>query len=189
MGCSAWARACCSRFRPSGRTISPSRVSSLGSIRGRPSLTTSAWRQTLFGLDFPNPIGMAAGFDKNARVPRALLAMGFGFVEVGTLTPRPQSGNASPRLFRSMADRAIINRLGFNNEGQEAALAPAERPRAVGSSASISGPGATARTASATMCRASSAWRRWRAISPSTSPRPTRRACAISRRPRRSMHC
>jgi dihydroorotate dehydrogenase len=77
----------------------------------------------LFGLDFPNPIGMAAGFDKNARVPRELLAMGFGFVEVGTLTPRPQSGNASPRLFRSMADRAIINRLGFNNEGQEAALA------------------------------------------------------------------
>jgi dihydroorotate dehydrogenase len=79
--------------------------------------------QHLFGLDFPNPIGMAAGFDKNARVPRELLAIGFGFVEVGTLTPRPQSGNASPRLFRSMADRAIINRLGFNNEGQEAALA------------------------------------------------------------------
>jgi dihydroorotate dehydrogenase len=79
--------------------------------------------QTLFGLDFPNPIGMAAGFDKNARVPRELLAMGFGFVEVGTLTPRPQSGNASPRLFRSTADRAIINRLGFNNDGQEAALA------------------------------------------------------------------
>ena len=78
--------------------------------------------QNLFGLDFPNPIGMAAGFDKNARVPHALLAMGFGFVEVGTLTPRAQSGNASPRMFRSMADRAVINRLGFNNEGQEAAL-------------------------------------------------------------------
>jgi dihydroorotate dehydrogenase len=76
----------------------------------------------LFGLDFPNPIGMAAGFDKNARVPRALLAMGFGFVEVGTLTPRAQSGNVGPRLFRSMRDRAIINRLGFNNDGQEAAL-------------------------------------------------------------------
>jgi len=78
--------------------------------------------QHLFGLDFPNPIGMAAGFDKNARVPRELLGMGFGFVEVGTLTPRAQSGNASPRLFRSIADRAIINRLGFNNEGQDAAL-------------------------------------------------------------------
>jgi len=79
-------------------------------------------RQHLFGLDFPNPIGMAAGFDKNACVARELLAMGFGFVEVGTLTPHPQSGNVSPRMFRSMADRAVINRLGFNNDGQEAAL-------------------------------------------------------------------
>jgi dihydroorotate dehydrogenase len=79
--------------------------------------------QTAFGLDFPNPVGMAAGFDKNARVPRQLLAMGFGFVEVGTLTPRGQSGNPSPRMFRSVSDRAVINRLGFNNEGQEAALA------------------------------------------------------------------
>jgi dihydroorotate dehydrogenase len=65
---------------------------------------------------------MAAGFDKDARVPRELLAMGFGFVEIGTLTPRAQSGNPSPRMFRSMTDRAVINRLGFNNEGQEAAL-------------------------------------------------------------------
>jgi dihydroorotate dehydrogenase len=79
--------------------------------------------QRLFGLDFPNPVGMAAGFDKNARVPRELLAMGFGFVEVGTLTPRPQAGNPSPRMFRSLQDRAVINRLGFNNEGQDAALA------------------------------------------------------------------
>lgn len=78
--------------------------------------------QTVFGLDFPNPLGMAPGFDKNARVPRELLAVGFGFVEVGTLTPRPQSGNPAPRLFRSTLDRAIINRLGFNNEGQEMAL-------------------------------------------------------------------
>jgi len=78
--------------------------------------------QRIFGLDFPNPIGMAAGFDKDARVPRELLATGLGFVEVGTLTPRAQSGNPLPRIFRSQADRAIINRLGFNNEGQEAAL-------------------------------------------------------------------
>jgi dihydroorotate dehydrogenase len=78
--------------------------------------------QRIFGLDFPNPIGMAAGFDKDARVPRELLATGLGFVEVGTLTPRAQSGNPLPRVFRSQADRAIINRLGFNNEGQEAAL-------------------------------------------------------------------
>src|SRR5262245_6665194 len=66
---------------------------------------------------------MAAGFDKDARVARELLAMGLGFVEVGTLTPRAQAGNPSPRIFRSSEDRAIINRLGFNNEGQEAALA------------------------------------------------------------------
>lgn len=79
--------------------------------------------QRIFGLDFSNPLGMAPGFDKNARVPRELFAIGFGFVEVGTLTPRAQSGNPSPRVFRSVADRAIINRLGFNNEGQEAALA------------------------------------------------------------------
>ncbi len=79
--------------------------------------------QRIFGLDFPNPLGMAAGFDKNARVPRELLAMGFGFVEIGTLTPRAQGGNPIPRVFRSPADRAIINRLGFNNQGQGAALA------------------------------------------------------------------
>ena len=65
--------------------------------------------QTVFGLDFPNPLGMAPGFDKSARVPRELLAIGFGFVEVGTLTPRPQSGNPAPRLFRSISDRALIN--------------------------------------------------------------------------------
>ncbi len=78
--------------------------------------------QRLFGLDFPNPVGMAAGFDKDARVAGELLGMGFGFVEVGTLTPRAQSGNPAPRIFRSARDRAIINRLGFNNEGQEAVL-------------------------------------------------------------------
>ncbi|MCI4677204.1 quinone-dependent dihydroorotate dehydrogenase [Rhodoblastus acidophilus] len=73
--------------------------------------------QTVFGLDFPNPIGMAAGFDKDARVPAPLLRLGFGFTEVGTLTPRPQGGNPRPRLFRLHEDRAIINRFGFNNGG------------------------------------------------------------------------
>jgi len=85
--------------------------------------------QTLFGLDFPNPLGMAAGFDKNARVPRQLLDMGFGFAEVGTLTPRPQPGNPAPRVFRSHAARAIVNRLGFNNDGQTAALERLQRDR------------------------------------------------------------
>jgi dihydroorotate dehydrogenase len=74
-------------------------------------------RQSLLGLDFPNPIGLAAGFDKNADVPNPALALGFGFVEVGTITPRPQAGNPRPRIFRLPAERAMINRLGFNNGG------------------------------------------------------------------------
>jgi dihydroorotate dehydrogenase len=73
------------------------------------------------GLDFPNPVGLAAGFDKNGQVFRQMLELGFGFTEVGTVTPRPQSGNARPRLFRLAEDRAVINRMGFNNEGLEAA--------------------------------------------------------------------
>jgi dihydroorotate dehydrogenase len=75
-----------------------------------------------FGLNFRNPVGMAAGFDKHAEVPDALLRLGFGFVEVGTVTPRPQGGNPRPRLFRLDADEAVINRLGFNSEGAEAVL-------------------------------------------------------------------
>jgi len=74
------------------------------------------------GLRFPNPIGLAAGFDKNAEVSDAMVALGFGFVEVGTLTPRRQQGNPRPRLFRLEQDRAVINRMGFNNDGQAAAV-------------------------------------------------------------------
>ncbi|MBA3676019.1 MAG: quinone-dependent dihydroorotate dehydrogenase [Sphingosinicella sp.] len=73
------------------------------------------------GLDFPNPIGLAAGFDKNAQVFRQILELGFGFTEVGTLTPLPQQGNPRPRLFRLTEDRAVINRMGFNNDGLESA--------------------------------------------------------------------
>ncbi len=76
----------------------------------------------VFGLNFPNPIGVAAGFDKNAEVPDALLRTGFGFVEVGTITPEPQPGNPKPRIFRLDADRGVINRLGFNSAGSAAAL-------------------------------------------------------------------
>ncbi len=74
------------------------------------------------GLQFPNPLGMAAGYDKNAEVPDALLKLGFGFTEIGTITPRPQSGNPRPRIFRLVDDKAVINRLGFNNEGHDAAF-------------------------------------------------------------------
>jgi dihydroorotate dehydrogenase len=83
-----------------------------------------------FGLNFPNPVGMAAGFDKNAEVPDAVLGLGFGFTEAGTITPKPQAGNPKPRVFRLLPDEAVINRLGFNNEGFAAALARlARRPR------------------------------------------------------------
>jgi dihydroorotate dehydrogenase len=75
-----------------------------------------------FGLNFSNPVGMAAGFDKNAEVPDALLRLGFGFVEVGTVTPKPQPGNPRPRVFRLEADSGVINRLGFNSQGAAAVL-------------------------------------------------------------------
>jgi dihydroorotate dehydrogenase len=80
-----------------------------------PRLATEA-----FGLAFPNPVGVAAGFDKNARVPGALAALGFGHVEVGGVTAEPQAGNPRPRLFRLPADRALVNRMGFNNDGADA---------------------------------------------------------------------
>jgi dihydroorotate dehydrogenase len=88
------------------------------------------------GLTFPNPVGVAAGFDKDAEVPDALLGLGFGFTEVGSITPLPQAGNPKPRLFRLVEDEAVINRMGFNNGGAEAALARlrvrAGRPGIVG---------------------------------------------------------
>ncbi|HEY4115535.1 MAG TPA: quinone-dependent dihydroorotate dehydrogenase [Rhizomicrobium sp.] len=76
-----------------------------------------------FGLRFSNPVGLAAGFDKDGELPDAMLRLGFGFAEVGTVTPRPQSGNPQPRLFRLAEDRAVINRMGFNNAGMDAMAA------------------------------------------------------------------
>ena len=118
----ALARLFCTRSIPSGRMILRSKASSLDFILARPRRTIHGLRKRLWGLKFRNPLGMAAGFDKDARVWAPLLATGFGFVEVGTLTPKAQDGNPSPRIFRSARDAAIINRLGFNNEGQAAAL-------------------------------------------------------------------
>src|SRR4051812_28962419 len=85
-----------------------------------------------FGLNFPNPIGIAAGFDKNAEVPDALLRLGFGFAEIGSVTPKPQSGNPRPRIFRLERDEAIINRLGFNNDGAATVLRRVARPAKFG---------------------------------------------------------
>ena len=81
----------------------------------------------VWGRRLPNPIGLAAGFDKNAEVPDAMLALGLGFVEVGTITPRPQAGNPRPRLFRLPEDRGVINRMGFPGDGLDAALARLKR--------------------------------------------------------------
>jgi dihydroorotate dehydrogenase len=88
----------------------------------RPRVDDAKLAVRAFGLNFPNPVGMAAGFDKNAEAPDALLRLGFGFVEIGTVTPKPQSGNPRPRLFRLERDEAVINRMGFNNDGAEAVL-------------------------------------------------------------------
>jgi dihydroorotate dehydrogenase len=92
-----------------------------------PRLALSVW-----GLEFPNPLGIAAGFDKDARVPDAVLGMGFGFAEIGSLTPLPQAGNPRPRVFRLIEDGALINRLGFNNGGHAKALVRLHARRATG---------------------------------------------------------
>ncbi|WP_442754424.1 quinone-dependent dihydroorotate dehydrogenase [Methylocystis sp. JAN1] len=90
--------------------------------RRRPEKDDPRLAVSAFGLAFPNPIGLAAGFDKNAEVPDAMLGFGFGFVEVGTLTPRAQPGNARPRAFRLLEDLGVVNRYGFNNDGHAPAL-------------------------------------------------------------------
>lgn len=101
---------------------------------GSPPPSPPALSMRVAGLDFPNPVGLAAGFDKNAEVPAKILGLGFGFAEVGTLTPLPQPGNPKPRMFRLVADHGVINRLGFNNAGQTAAaerLAQRDRTRGI----------------------------------------------------------
>ena len=88
----------------------------------RPPDFPTSLKTRVAGLDFATPVGLAAGFDKDAEVPEQMLSMGFGFVEVGTLTPRPQDGNPRPRLFRLTEDQAVINRMGFSNRGQPEAF-------------------------------------------------------------------
>ncbi|MFY7838573.1 MAG: quinone-dependent dihydroorotate dehydrogenase [Novosphingobium sp.] len=99
---------------------------------GGPKAPTPALSQRVAGIAFPNPVGMAPGFDKNAEVPDAMLGLGYGFVEVGTVTPLPQEGNPKPRLFRLVEDRAVINRMGFNNEGAQAVANRLVRRRETG---------------------------------------------------------
>ncbi len=145
--------------------------------------------QTLFGLNFPNPIGVAAGYDKDARAYNALFAMGFGFVEAGTVTPKPQPGNPRPRVFRLVPEQAIVNRMGFNNAGHAAAqLRLAGRPPKGILGINI-GANRKPRTLSRTTWPACMPLGPSPPISPSTSPRQTRRACATCRRRSGSMRC
>jgi dihydroorotate dehydrogenase len=90
--------------------------------RRAPAVSDSRLAVRAFGLNFPNPVGMAPGFDKHGEVPDAVLGLGFGFTEIGTVTPMPQPGNPRPRLFRLEADQAVINRFGFNSEGSDVVL-------------------------------------------------------------------
>ena len=113
-------------FGPLVRLIEPeaAHALALGALKRNlvprpPAFEDAALPITLWGREFANPIGLAAGFDKNAEVVDAMLAQGFGFVEVGSVTPLPQPGSPLPRLFRLPADGAVINRMGFNNQGQE----------------------------------------------------------------------
>lgn len=99
------------------------RALELGLYPRAPGPAESSLKTSLWGLSFPNPLGVAAGFDKDARVPDAVLGIGCGYAEIGTTTPLPQPGNHAPRVFRLIPDRSIINRLGFNNAGHKAALA------------------------------------------------------------------
>lgn len=96
-------------------------------VRDDPILASTVW-----GRNFPNPVGLAAGFDKNAEVADAMLRQGFGFVEIGSVTPRPQPGNPKPRMFRLPDDGAILNRMGFNNQGLEAVAARLAKRRRQG---------------------------------------------------------
>jgi dihydroorotate dehydrogenase len=112
------------RFYPALSLLDPESAHGLtiaalksGLLPGAPTVKDESLHVDVFGIKFPNPVGLAAGFDKNAEVYRAMLRMGFGFVEVGSITPRPQTGNPRPRIFRLSEDRAVINRLGFNNKG------------------------------------------------------------------------
>ncbi|WP_292290710.1 dihydroorotate dehydrogenase (quinone), partial [Marivita sp.] len=105
------------RFDPETAHALALRALQLGLAPTTGTITSPRLRTTLAGLSLPNPVGLAAGFDKNAVALRPLARAGFGFLEVGAATPRPQPGNPKPRLFRLSEDRAVINRFGFNNDG------------------------------------------------------------------------
>lgn len=108
------------------------RIPGMGNlIKGFYQVKDQRLERKLFGLTFPNPVGLAAGFDKDAKLYKELSNFGFGFIEIGTLTPKPQSGNPKKRLFRLPEDIGLINRMGFNNEGVEAAIERLKRNKGI----------------------------------------------------------
>ena len=152
---------------------------------GCPAARVPGARSTRWGSTFPNPVGLAAGLDKNGEYIDALAALGFGFIEVGTVTPRPQPGNPRPRLFRIAEREAIINRMGFNNVGVDRlvenvrARALPRHPRHQHRQELRHADRARGRRLPRLPATRST---RTRATSRSTSPRPTRRTCASSSR-------
>ncbi|ANU06792.1 quinone-dependent dihydroorotate dehydrogenase [Paraurantiacibacter namhicola] len=108
-------------------------IAGLKALPGRAAPAAGPLATEVAGLQFPNPVGMAAGYDKDGEVPDALMGLGFGFAEIGSITPLPQPGNPKPRLFRLVQDRAVINRMGFNNGGMDAAFARLARRKRDGS--------------------------------------------------------
>jgi dihydroorotate dehydrogenase len=138
------------------------------------------------GLDFPNPVGLAAGLDKNGAAIDGLARLGFGFIEIGTITPRPQPGNPKPRMFRLPQAQAIINRMGFNNLGLDALIENVKRSRFVRDGGILGiNIGKNADTpierAVDDYLPACAAHTRWPATSRSTFPAPTPRTCASFR--------
>jgi dihydroorotate dehydrogenase len=119
--------------RAHGATLGALELASRAGLGGLVAKPPAPLPTKLLGLTFPNPVGLAAGLDKNGAHIDALMALGFGFVEVGTVTPRPQAGNPQPRMFRLPRQRAVINRLGFNNDGVDALVRNVGRARRKGS--------------------------------------------------------
>ncbi len=108
-------------------TLESLRIAAATGLAGLCAPRTGSAPRTVMGLQFPNPVGLAAGLDKNGEYIDALAALGFGFIEIGTVTPRPQPGNPRPRMFRLPAARAVINRMGFNNHGVDALISNVQR--------------------------------------------------------------
>ena len=149
--------------------------------KARPGRVDPILRTSLAGLPLANPIGLAAGFDKNAEAPDAMLRAGFGFVECGTTTPRPQVGNPRPRLFRLVEDAAVINRMGFNNSGQVAFAARLRVRSRIGVVGANIGANKDSPDRIADYVAGLGALWGLADFSRSTSPRPTPRVCATCR--------